>query len=163
MRSRHPTPAAPESVRLRVAAWQAAAAGALVLWSLTYLGRRLLEARAAAGSPLGDFALEGVLLALVWLAAVLAVCFAASAALDPSSSGPNDPRPAPVAAARVRRAHQTCPARRGTYAPVLVKRQSAPASCPPRRRAPASAGWSCVPTRLEGVRESRRRRLDVLE
>jgi hypothetical protein len=153
-------------VRLRVAAWQAAAAGALVLWSLTYLGRQSLEARAAAGSPLGDFALEGVLLALVWLAAVPAVCLAASAALVPSFRDPSDPsgpRPAPVAAARVRRAHQTCPARRGTYAPVIVKRQPAAASWHPRRRAPASAGWSCLPTRLEGVRESPRRRPDVLE
>jgi hypothetical protein len=150
-------------VRLRVAAWQAAAAGALVLWSLTYLGRQLFEAGAGAGSPLGDFALEGVLLALVWLAAVPAVCFAASAALAPSPSGPNDPRPAPVAAARGRRAHQTCPARRGTYAPVIVKRQPAAANWHPRRRAPASAGWSCVPARLEGVRQSRRRRPDVLE
>jgi hypothetical protein len=150
-------------VRLGVAAWQAAAAGALVLWSLTYLGRQLFEARAAAGSPLGDFALEGVLLALVWLAAVLAVCFAASAALAPSSGDPSGPRPTPVAAARVRRAHQTCPARRGAYAPAIVKRQPAAASWHPRRRAPASAGWSCVPTRLEGVRESPRRRPDVLE
>jgi hypothetical protein len=81
------TPTGPASVLVRLTAWQAAVGGALVLWSLTYLGRQTLPVSGGVPSPLGDFALEGAALALAWLGAVLAVCFGACLELEESARG----------------------------------------------------------------------------
>jgi hypothetical protein len=67
-------PAAPAAVRVRITAWPLAAGSLLVLWSLTYLARQQLPVGVAVPSPLADFALEGAVLALAWLGAVLTAC-----------------------------------------------------------------------------------------
>jgi hypothetical protein len=85
-----PAPAAPAPFRVQVGPWAVAAGGTLVLWSLTYLARQAPPAGGVVASPLGDFALEGVALALAWLGAVLtacATCLGASDALAPGARG----------------------------------------------------------------------------
>jgi hypothetical protein len=67
-------PAAPAAVRVRVTAWSLAAGSLLILWSLAYLARQQLPLGVAVASPLGDFALEGVALALAWLGAMITAC-----------------------------------------------------------------------------------------
>ena len=52
----------------------AGAAAMLVLWSATYLARQTGLELATPFSPLGDFALEGMVLAMAWLASVVAAC-----------------------------------------------------------------------------------------
>jgi hypothetical protein len=53
----------------------AAAAALLVVWSLTYLGRQP-AVEGAAFSPFGNYALEGMLLAVTWLGALATLCLA---------------------------------------------------------------------------------------
>lgn len=70
------TRAAQES---QAAAWAWSAAVALVVWSVSYLVRQpgvVTSTLAHPFSPVGDFALEGMLLALVWLALLAGLCLA---------------------------------------------------------------------------------------
>ena len=63
----------------QTAAWFWAGCTALVIWSLSYLIRQPGIATSALVhpfSPVGDFALEGMLLALAWLGMLAAACIA---------------------------------------------------------------------------------------
>src|SRR5688500_8315250 len=63
----------------KAAAWFWSTALTIVLWSVSYLARQPGVATSALSlpfSPLGDFALEGALLALGWLALLAAACLA---------------------------------------------------------------------------------------
>ena len=63
----------------RAAAWFWSTALAVVVWSVSYLIRQpgvATSTLALPFSPLGDFALEGMLLAIVWLGLLAAVCLA---------------------------------------------------------------------------------------
>ena len=63
----------------QAAAWFGAVALAVVVWSVSYLIRQPGVATTALGqpfSPVGDFALEGMLLALGWLGLIAAACLA---------------------------------------------------------------------------------------
>jgi hypothetical protein len=127
---RGPSPSAPAPVRRRLAAGPAAAGGTLILWSLTYLARQALPAGVAVASPLGDFALEGVALALAWLAALLAAGLGAAAALSPGASGG---RPTAVATGRPAGGAARAARRGGPASPVPLR----PVTRGPRRgRAP---------------------------
>lgn len=63
---------------VRIGAWIAGLCAAVVLWSVTYLLRQPGVAGIGAEpfSLLGDFALEGAVLALAWLGLVVAGCIA---------------------------------------------------------------------------------------
>ena len=66
-----------ETSRAATRYWSAAVA--VVAWSVSYLVRQPgVSARTLAPtfSPVGDFALEGMLLALAWLALLLVACLA---------------------------------------------------------------------------------------
>jgi hypothetical protein len=52
------------------------AAALLFVWSATYLARQSGLDLQTPVSPLGNFAVEGMILALAWLASVVAVCVA---------------------------------------------------------------------------------------
>ena len=61
------------------AAWFWAVSLAVVVWSVSYLIRQPGVATSALShpfSPVGDFALEGMLLALSWLGVLVAACLA---------------------------------------------------------------------------------------
>lgn len=63
----------------KAAAWFWFATVAIILWSVSYLARQPGVATSALSlpfSPLGDFALEGAMLALGWLAVLAAACLA---------------------------------------------------------------------------------------
>jgi hypothetical protein len=63
----------------QAAAWYGAVALAVVVWSVSYLIRQPGVATTALGqpfSPVGDFAFEGMLLALGWLGLIAAACIA---------------------------------------------------------------------------------------
>ena len=63
----------------QAAAWYWAVALAAVVWSVSYLIRQpgvATTALAQPFSPVGDFALEGMLLALAWLGLIAAACIA---------------------------------------------------------------------------------------
>ena len=63
----------------QAAAWFGAAALAVVIWSVSYLIRQpgvVTTTLAQPFSPVGDFALEGMLLALAWLGVLVAACLA---------------------------------------------------------------------------------------
>jgi hypothetical protein len=115
---RGPSPAAPAPIRMRLAAGPAAAGGALLLWSLTYLARQARPAGVAVASPLGDVALEGVALALAWLAALLAAGLGAAAASSPSASGG---RPAAVTTGRPAGGAARAARRGGPASPVPLR------------------------------------------
>jgi hypothetical protein len=48
----------------------------LVVWSATYLARQSGAELATPFSPMGDFALEGMVLAITWLVSVVTACAA---------------------------------------------------------------------------------------
>ncbi len=61
------------------AAWFWAVSLAVVIWSVSYLIRQpgvATSTLAMPFSPVGDFALEGMLLALCWLGVLVAACLA---------------------------------------------------------------------------------------
>jgi hypothetical protein len=63
----------------QAAAWFWAGCVTIVIWSVSYLIRQPGVATSAATlplSPVGDFALEGMLLALTWLGMLAATCLA---------------------------------------------------------------------------------------
>lgn len=63
----------------QAAAWYWSVALAVVVWSVSYLIRQPGVATTAMTqpfSPVGDFALEGMLLALAWLGLIAAACIA---------------------------------------------------------------------------------------
>src|SRR5688572_14918689 len=63
----------------QAAAWFWAGCTAIVIWSLSYLIRQpgvATSALALSFSPVGDFALEGMLLALAWLGMLAGACIA---------------------------------------------------------------------------------------
>lgn len=63
----------------QAAAWYWAGAVAVVIWSVSYLVRQpgvATTVLAQPFSPVGDFALEGMLLALAWLGLILVACIA---------------------------------------------------------------------------------------
>src|SRR5687768_4899736 len=66
-----------ERVQPQAAGWFWSTALAVVLWSVSYLIRQpgvATSALAQPFSPVGDFALEGALLALGWLSVLAAAC-----------------------------------------------------------------------------------------
>lgn len=65
-------------VAVHAGAWVAGLCGAVVLWSVSYLIRQpgLGGVDVQPFSLLGDFALEGAMLALAWLSLVVAGCVA---------------------------------------------------------------------------------------
>src|SRR6266542_2805832 len=66
-------------VAARAAVWYWSSAFAVVVWSVSYLVRQPGAAGTTLAppfSPVGDFALEGMLLALAWLGLLLAACLA---------------------------------------------------------------------------------------
>ncbi len=70
---------AAERDRSRAAVWYWSSAFAVVVWSVSYLVRQPGAAGTTLAppfSPVGDFALEGMLLALAWLGLLLAACLA---------------------------------------------------------------------------------------
>ena len=63
----------------QTAAWAWSAAISVLVWSVSYLVRQpgvVTSTLAQPFSPVGDFALEGMLLALVWLGLLAAACVA---------------------------------------------------------------------------------------
>ena len=63
----------------QAAAWFWAGCAAIVIWSLSYLIRQpgiATSALVQPFSPVGDFALEGMLLALAWLGMLAGFCIA---------------------------------------------------------------------------------------
>ena len=63
----------------QAAAWFWAGCTAIIVWSVSYLIRQpgiATSALAQPFSPVGDFALEGMLLALAWLGVLAAACLA---------------------------------------------------------------------------------------
>jgi hypothetical protein len=61
----------------QLAAWFLTSALVIVIWSVSYLVRQPgVATNAMPFSPVGDFALEGMLLALGWLAVLAAACIA---------------------------------------------------------------------------------------
>jgi hypothetical protein len=63
----------------QAAGWFGSVALAVVVWSVSYLIRQpgvVTTAMAQPFSPVGDFALEGMLLALAWLTLIVVACLA---------------------------------------------------------------------------------------
>jgi hypothetical protein len=73
--ARAAAPASEDSAASGAVVKVAAAAALLVVWSLTYLGRQP-AVEGAAFSPFGNYALEGMLLAVTWLGALATLCLA---------------------------------------------------------------------------------------
>ena len=72
-------PCVEERERSQAAAWYWTVALAVVIWSVSYLVRQpgvATTSMAQPFSPVGDFAFEGMLLALAWLGLILAACIA---------------------------------------------------------------------------------------
>ena len=72
-------PQAAERETSRAASWYWRAAIAVVAWSISYLVRQpgsSASTLAPTFSPVGDFALEGMLLALMWSALLVLACLA---------------------------------------------------------------------------------------